>query len=129
MRLPIIALSFLLLAACADSDPQPPEYTHDQAASGDIFYWHNTKVTADTVPDILKAQDILERDMAACQYDTRARNHWAQLNDPVSTPDGHVVDEMGAPREETPLPLTYEVTDCMKKRGWVRLEHYYTVPY
>lgn len=92
-------------------------------------YWHQKYVTADNTPNILKAQDILEEDLAACGYEKRARNYMAKMDDPVSTPDGHVVDEKGKPRSKTPLPTSYTVRQCMEEKGWVKLKHYYTTPY
>lgn len=92
-------------------------------------YFYQTHVTADNTPDIVKAQDILEQDLVACGYEVRDHNRWARMNDPVSTSEGHVVDDNGTPREDTPLPTVYELSDCMEGKGWVRLKHYYTTPY
>lgn len=124
--LPLILLA--LLAGCTtfketvDSLPQ--------AGSDPVtFYWHNKRLTADTVPDIVKAQAILEDDLTACGYEVFDRRRWMRVNDPVSTKEGHVVDEKGTPRDETELPTTYELSQCMEKKGWVKLDHYYTIPY
>ena len=92
-------------------------------------YWHQKYVTADNVPDIIKAQDLLEQDLAACGYEKTARNYMAKMNDPVSTDEGHVVDKKGTSRRKTALPVSYSVRDCMDGRGWVQLRHYYTTPY
>jgi len=127
----------LLLSGCfgwGDSSGAPtpvPEPAHDKGYADDssIGYWYQKHITADNTPDIIKSQDILEKDLAACGYEVRARNHWARVNNPVSTPDGHVVDSKGTAREDTPLPTTYELSGCMERKGWVRLKHYYTTPY
>ncbi len=98
--------------------------------SPETNYWHQQNVTADNVPNIIKAQDILEYDLAACGYEKRARNYMAKMNDPVSTNDkGDVVDEKGEARRKTPLPTSYTVRQCMEEKGWVKLKHYYTTPY
>jgi len=118
----LVALTALLgLAAC-----QAGTVTWSDS---NTTYWHQTHITADNTPDVLRAQDFLEKDLAACSYEVRARNHWARNNDPVSTPDGQVVDAKGTAREDTPLPTTYELWQCMDGKGWVKLKHYYTVPY
>ena len=96
---------------------------------GTTTYWYQEHITADNAPDVVKSQDLLEKDLAQCGYLTRVRNHYATLNDPVSTADGHVVDEKGKAREDAPLPTVYEVSACMESKGWVRLKHYYTTPY
>ena len=121
----LLAVAFLLLGlnACAEIEQNLPR---DEPAT---FYWHNKKMTADTVPDITKAQDFLEQDLSACTLEVRDRLRWIAANDPVSTKDGHVVDEKGTPREYTDLPTNYELSQCMEKHGWVKLEHYYTIPY
>ncbi len=98
--------------------------------SGDPYgYWYPTHVTADNTPDILHAQDFLEQDLAECGYEVQQRNHLAKVNDPVSTSDGHVVDEKGTARSDTWLPTDYALWQCMDAKGWVKLKHYYTVPY
>jgi hypothetical protein len=123
--LPILAI--LLLAACtsATGGNSPWDY-----GKKDTYYWYQRNITADNVPNIIKAQDILEEDLMACGYEKRARNYMAAMNDPISTPnDGQVVDEQGAARDDTPLPVTYRVRDCMDRKGWVPLKHYYSQPY
>ncbi len=126
-----VCLSFVLclpLGACVnrDSDDVP----HDRGAGNNpVGYWFPTHVTADNTPDILKAQDFLEQDLAECKYEARERNHLASVDDPVSTPQGHVVDHKGTPRDDTWLPTHYQLWQCMDAKGWVKLKHYYTVPY
>ncbi len=119
----LVAVSLLGLSACADIEQNLPR---DEPAT---FYWHNMRMTADTVPDIQKSQDFLEQDLSACTLEVRDRTRWIDANDPVSTKDGHVVDEKGTPREYSDLPNVYELSQCMEKRGWVKLQHYYTIPY
>lgn len=111
------ALSFLAvlaLTACAEPD---------------TFYWRQTKLHPDTVPDVISAQALLEDDMAACVAETNAHNTMAALNDPVSTDMGAVVNEKGTDRDLTDLPDVYTVQDCMNKHGWTKVKHYYTIPY
>ena len=123
MRKILFTSAFLLLAACSTNN-------------ADTFYWHNTAQQADTVPDQITAQNILEQALAECAVETRAHTIMARNNDPVSTSSvnpfkgsGDVVDEDGTDREFTDLPTTYQLEDCMKKRNWVKLKHYYTAPY
>lgn len=135
-------LILFALVACSPDGGGSGVFNNDgsgssSSSSGSVFgskkethYWHQQNVTADNVPDIIKAQDILEEDLAACGYEKRARNYMAKNNDPVSTrEDGHVVDEKGKARRKTPLPTNYSVRDCMEEKGWIKLKHYYTTPY
>ena len=126
-----LSLIFCLfvLAACGPVLDDGGDYTTHVHNNGSTTYWHNKNVTADTVPDRVKAQAILEEDLAACGYTVRDQNRWAAANDPVSNEQGDVVDHRGVDREDAPLPKTYEVADCMDKKGWVKLRHYYTAPY
>ena len=93
------------------------------------FYWHNTRQQADTVPDPVNAQRLLESDLGDCVVKTEALNKMAQVNTPVSTYRGEVVDKIGTDRAETDLPSVYQLEDCMAPKGWVKLDHYYTAPY
>lgn len=120
---------FATLALCISLAACVPPASNGVFGNEYTGYWHQTRLTADNVPDIVKAQDFLEQDLAACGYEKRARNHMAAHNDPVSTEDGHVVDEKGTDRKEAGLPTSYEVRDCMERKGWVQLKHYYTIPY
>lgn len=120
---------FIALAALVAFTACQPAGT-TVSTDSNVSYWHQTRITADNAPDVVKAQDILESDLTECGFKTRMRNHLADVNDPVSTVDGHVVDEKGKSRaNDTTLPTLYQVSRCMDDKGWVRLKHYYTTPY
>jgi hypothetical protein len=133
----IALLLFFTLAACTPAPdgtgvfdgPSDSNTATSTDSDGETSYWHQKYITADNVPNILKAQDLLEEDLVACGYEKRGRDHFAKMNDPVSTRDGHVVDNKGKARSKTPLPTTYSVRDCMESKGWVKLRSYYTTPY
>jgi hypothetical protein len=117
-----IILSFLILAtplllgAC-ENFMQPQTY-----------YWHQARIHPDMVPDSVHAQAILERDIVMCSCETQDLNTLSRNNDPVSVPPSHVVRGDGVSRKEAGLPTVYAIEDCMKAKGWTKLDHYYIAP-
>jgi hypothetical protein len=111
--------------------PPPPSPPQDKGYDDDAItnYWYPTQVTADNMPDPIKKQKMLEDDLVACGYEVRDHRRWAAADDPVSNSQGDVVDHHGVNRSDTDLPDTFELTECMTDKGWVRLKHYYTAPY
>ncbi len=128
----LIFCTAIYLSACSwggDSAAELPK--NDKGYDDDAItnYWYPTHVTADNAPDPIKSQQILENDLVACGYEVRDHRRWAAANDPVSNSQGDVVDHKGVNRSETSLPTTFELSECMESKGWVRLKHYYTAPY
>jgi hypothetical protein len=126
----------LLLSACSSGDdksytPPPPPPAQDKGYDDGAItnYWYPKQVTADNAPDPVKEQQLLEDDMVACGYQVRDHRRWAAADDPVSNSGGDVVDHQGVNRSDTSLPTTFQLSECMEAKGWVRLKHYYTAPY
>lgn len=119
----------LLLCGCGSDEVAGVKNDKGYGDNTTVGYWHSTRLTADNAPDPVKTQRILEDDLVACGYEVRDYSRWARNNNIVSDPNGNVVDQQGVYRSDTSLPETYEISDCMERKGWVRLKHYYTAPY